>query len=132
LQPEALGAQPLDLRLDGAPVADEDAGGAELTDRGHRAFDDDGGTVVTAHGVDRDLHRPTGLPRLRLARGWGGAPLTRFDGADLAALVVATVRTHPMRLLGLPALRAHRPRRRGQLVVGAALAASRTRVTSLG
>src|SRR5207245_958039 len=53
-----------------------------------------------------------------------------FDGDDLPALVVAAVRADSVRQLDLAALRTERARRRGKLVVRAALAPARLRVTS--
>src|SRR5262245_23227558 len=50
--------------------------------------------------------------------------LGAFHLQHLATLVEAAVRAHLVRELRLPALRAHRARRRGHLVVGSALAAA--------
>src|SRR3989442_13396735 len=62
----------------------------------------------------------------------GPARIGTFDGDDLPALVVTAVRADAMRQLGLAALRTDRPRRRRQLVMGAALATARLRVASFG
>src|SRR2546426_579594 len=53
-----------------------------------------------------------------------------FDGDDLPTLVVAAVRADSVRQLDLAALRTERARRRGELVVRAALAPARLRVAS--
>src|SRR5947199_642149 len=54
-----------------------------------------------------------------------------FDGDDLPTLVVAAVRADSVRQLDLAALRTERARRRGELVVRAALAPARLRVASV-
>src|SRR4029450_1919828 len=88
-----------------------------------RAPDDDGGPVVAAHRVNGDLHPLTGSSRARPLVG--ATPLRGFDGEDLAGPGVPAVRADAVGQLALPALRTHRTRRRGELVVRAALAAAR-------
>src|SRR3989442_7203711 len=59
-----------------------------------------------------------------------GPPLRAFEGDDLSAAVVTTVRADAVRNLGLPALRAGGACRRAELPVRAALAAARLRVAA--
>src|SRR5207245_1222999 len=132
LEGEALGLQTDDLAVNRRTVTDEDDGGTELPDGGHRALDHDARTVIASHRVHGDLQagRRTVSVGHRHVVGGVTSRLGALDGHDLPPLVVPAVRADPMRQLGLAALRTDRTRGCRELVVGAALPAARLGMAS--
>ena len=88
------------LTLDRASVADEQESNLEMTGSDQRAIDDACGRLVATHRVDGDTHSV--VSRFVVSR----ESLFLWDGAHLAALVVAAVRADLVRRLRFLTLRA--------------------------